>query len=330
MASEDGHGAPPGRGLPLLLKHEVVFFGGKGGVGKTTVAAAVALAAADRGVRTLLVSTDPAHSTGDVLATPLGNEPREIVPNLAALEIDPAAEVDRYIDGVKDRIAESIPPRLASEVERQIEIARVSPGAEESALFDRFTRILTDTGERYNMICFDTAPLGHTLRLLSLPELMGSWISGLIVQRRKVNTLGRMWRRVAGTGDQSARDEDPVIEALRERQTRFEVVRTIVTDPRRAAFVFVVTPEHLPVAETERGIKALDTYGIPVGAVIMNQLDPSRSSDRGVRERKYLDRVRASFAGHAVHEIPRVDEELYGIDALRSFVSLMPLSLLEG
>ena len=106
---------------------KVLFFGGKGGVGKTTLAASVAMVSAEGGARTLLVSTDPAHSTSDVLGFPLGNEPSEVLSNLWAVEIDPAQEVDRYIEQVKTRIADSTPPRLAAEVERQIDIARVTP-----------------------------------------------------------------------------------------------------------------------------------------------------------------------------------------------------------
>ena len=155
-----------------ILDREVVFFGGKGGVGKTTLAATMALEAAREGHRTLLVSTDPAHSTSDVLDTRLGGEAREVRPRLWALEIDPAEEADRYIDDVKARIADSTPPRLMAEVERQIDIARVTPGAEESALFDRFTRIAEEAGDTWDRLIFDTAPLGHTLRLLALPELM--------------------------------------------------------------------------------------------------------------------------------------------------------------
>ncbi len=179
-----------------LLQRRVLFFGGKGGVGKTTVASAFALISADRGDRTLLVSTDPAHSTSDILECGLSGEPQPVVENLWAMEIDPEQEVEDYIAGVKARIADSVPPRLAGEVERQIDIARVSPGAEESALFDRFTRILDEESRHYARIVFDTAPTGHTLRLLSLPETMTVWITGLISHRKKINILGRMWRNV--------------------------------------------------------------------------------------------------------------------------------------
>ena len=201
-----------------LLQRQVLFFGGKGGVGKTTMASAFALLSADGGARTLLVSTDPAHSTSDIFEQQLGNEPQTLVDNLWALEIDPEQEVDSYIAEVKARVADSAPPRLHREVERQIDIARISPGAEESALFDRFARILEENGDTYDRIVFDTAPTGHTLRLLSLPETMTAWITGLMAHRKKVNVLGRMWRNVAGAAAGSHADQsDPVLQALEER-----------------------------------------------------------------------------------------------------------------
>ena len=183
-----------------LLDRRVLFFGGKGGVGKTTVAAAFALRAARQAKRTLLVSTDPAHSTSDILEVQLDSEPTIVEENLWAMEIDPETETQAYIDDVKERISESIAPRLVKEVERQIDVARMSPGAEESAVFERFAKILCDEDYQFDRYVFDTAPTGHTIRLLSLPELMTVWISGLISQRRKVNVLGKMWRNVAGGG----------------------------------------------------------------------------------------------------------------------------------
>lgn len=246
-----------------LLARRLLFFGGKGGVGKTTLAAAFALVAADRRLRTLLVSTDPAHSTSDILGARLGPEPTAVVTALDAMEIDPAREADRYIAEVKARIAETTPPRLLAEVERQIDVARVSPGAEEAALFERFARVVDDAGGRYDRIVFDTAPLGHTLRLLALPEQMDAWMRGLIGRRRKLHALGRMWRRVAGAavGERALADagepDDPVLQALEDRQARFVRLRRALTDREQSAFVFVVIPERLPIAETERSVRVL-------------------------------------------------------------------------
>ncbi|MGD2134779.1 MAG: TRC40/GET3/ArsA family transport-energizing ATPase, partial [Gemmatimonadales bacterium] len=294
--------------LPTLRSRTVLFFGGKGGVGKTTLAAVFALKSADEGVRTLLVSTDPAHSTGDVLHTPLGPEPTDVVPNLTAVEIDPTLEADRYVAGVKRRIADVTPPRLVAEVERQIDIARVTPGAEEAALFERFTRLMDGLGSDYDRLVFDTAPLGQTLRLLSLPEQMSAWMSGLIGRRRQVNVVGRMWRTVAGAAAGDALSErDPVLATLEERRDRFIRARTILTDRRRAAFVFVTIAERLAVLETEKGVAALEKFAIPVGAVIVNRLVAdvaAVSPERRRGEARQLERIRERLGGYPIYLAP--------------------------
>ena len=313
-----------------LLDYRVLFFGGKGGVGKTTLAAAYAILSAERGDRTLLVSTDPAHSTGDVLDHPLGPAPREVLPKLDAMEIDPEEETERYIQAVKDRVREVTSPRLLKEVERQIDVARVSPGAEEAALFDRFAELMDRAGRDYDRVIFDTAPTGHTLRLLSLPELMSVWVEGLVSRRRKVNTLGRMWRNVAGAAAGSAGEErDPVVEVLERRLARFRRAREIVTDRTRTAFAFVLIPERLPIEETRKAVAVLDRNGIPVGAVVVNRvLPPAADGDfmerRREREAAYLAEIDGLFPGHPVFRVPMLETDVHGVDTLRRIIRSLP------
>lgn len=313
-----------------LLDHSVLFFGGKGGVGKTTLAAAYAILSAEQGTRTLLVSTDPAHSTGDVLEHRLGPEPREVIPRLSAMEIDPETETDRYIADVKARIREVASPRVLDEAERQVDVARVSPGAEEAALFDRFTELMELAGGEYDRVIFDTAPTGHTLRLLSLPELMSVWIEGLVSRRRKLNAVGRMWRNVAGAAAGSAgAQEDPVVEVLERRLARFRRAREIVTDSARAAFAFVLIPERLPILETHKAVAALDKYKVPVGAVIVNRVLPAEAEGaflarRRERERGYLVEIDRAFSGHALFRIPMMETDVHGIPALRRIIAALP------
>ena len=292
-------------------------------MGKTTIASAFALLSADGRRRTLLVSTDPAHSTSDILERRLTGEPQRVVDNLWAMEIDPEHEVDTYIADVKARVADSVPPRLAGEVERQIDIARISPGAEESALFDRFTRILEHEARDYDRVVFDTAPTGHTLRLLSLPETMTAWITGLISHRKKVNILGRMWRNVAGAGAGSHDDtDDPVLRILNERKHRFEEARKLVTDAERASFAFVVIPERLPILETGKAVRALDKYRIPVGGVFVNRVLPDHAEGEFLRRRReretgYLDEIAATFTTHPIQHVPLMEADVVGVKALR-------------
>ncbi|MDX1579297.1 MAG: TRC40/GET3/ArsA family transport-energizing ATPase [Gemmatimonadota bacterium] len=310
----------------LIPDRRVRFFGGKGGVGKTTMAAVAALDSAAGGKRTLLVSTDPAHSTADVLQTELSDRPRPVVADCWAMEIDPEREADRYVERVRDRVEAVAPPRLLSEVYRQIDIARVSPGAAEAALFDRFTRILEEEGREYDRLVFDTAPTGQTLRLLSLPELMTTWMSGLIKRRKKVGALAKMWENVAGSEASGTEREDPLLSALEERQRRFRRAREILTDPERTTFVFVVTPERLPIWETEKSVKALAKHDVPVGAIIINQVLPAPGPDRAEdgflaarreREAGYLARISKNLGDWPLLRVDLQDSDPVGVDALR-------------
>ena len=323
-ATPSGASPGPGRAPLPFPDRPVLFFGGKGGVGKTTMAAVAALDMASRGRRTLLVSTDPAHSTGDVLQAKLGGRPRRVAEGCWAMEVDPEREADRYIEAVKSRVESAAPPRLLGEVYRQIDIARVSPGAVESALFDRFTQILEDEGEAYDRIVFDTAPTGQTLRLLSLPELMTTWIGGLIKRRRKVGALSRMWKNVAGS-EAADLDNDPLLRALEERRDRFQEARRVLTDPRRTAFVFVVIPERLPIWETEKAVEALSKHDVPVGAIVVNLVLPERGAGaaedpflaaRRERQAAYLARISQTLGDWPVLRVALQDADPVGVDAL--------------
>jgi len=313
--------------LQEAMSRPVLFFGGKGGVGKTTLATARALESAARGTTTLLVSTDPAHSTSDALEVSLGPEPREVASDLWAVELDPVTETERYMAEVRERIADAVPPRLATEVERQLDVARASPGSEEAALFDRFARIIAE--RQYGRIVFDTAPSGQTLRLLSLPELMTTWIGSLISQRKKVTALGQMWRNVAGAAAGSEpRGTDVVLEALGERRDRFSAARKLLCDPARTAFVFVTVAERLPVLETHRIVTALSRHGIPVGGVIVNQILPETATDeflvrRKAREAEHLADMEIRFGDWPLGYLPLLDHDPVGADQLQSLLGLL-------
>jgi len=304
-------------------------------VGKTTMAAVAALDAAERGHKTLLVSTDPAHSTGDVLAAKLGDQPQLVEDNCWAMEIDPEHEADRYIDGVKERVASAAPPRLLSEVYRQVDIARVAPGAVEAALFDRFTRILENEAEEYDRIVFDTAPTGQTLRLLSLPELMTAWMSGLIKRRKKVKSMAKMWQNVAGSEAIEVNEIDPLLSALEDRRGRFHRARLILTDPRKTAFIFVVIPERLPIWETEKAMTALSKHEVPLGGVIVNQVLPSPTNGsvedpfltkRRAREAIHLARISKHLGHWPIHCVTLQDSDPVGVEELRKInVQLTPM-----
>lgn len=318
--------------LTDLIARRVLFFGGKGGVGKSTMATAAALHSAEQGFKTLLVSTDPAHSTSDVLNIDPASVPTAVVDKLDLLEIDPAREVDDYIETVRGNIKKSTPPRLIDEVNRQLDGARLSPGAEESALFDRITRILEAKTSAYHRLIFDTAPTGHTIRLLSLPETMTAWIAGLIHNRKKVNAVAKMWRNATGGSKSAGTDSsDPVLEALEERKERFQRAREVLTDAEQTCFVFTVIPERLPILETERAVVALDKYNIPIGGIIINRVLPDVSDDGFLAERRrregpYLDEIRSKLGTHRMETVPLLSGDIIGLDRLRQVIGFLSVA----
>lgn len=309
-----------------LLRRRLLFFGGKGGVGKTTCASAFAIWAAAQGRRTLIVSTDPAHSTADAFAIPIGPEEREIMPNLWGLEIDPELEANRYIDQVKQNLKQVVTPTFFGEIERQVDIAQVSPGAEEAALFDRLVTIIDEAQQRYDLVIFDTAPTGHTLRLLSLPELMSAWIDGMIKRREKVHTLNQMWK--TGDGPPEDASEDPVYRILAERRRKFAVARRVLLEPASTGFVFVMIPEKLPILETEKAVQVLERYKIPISGLVVNRVLPEAPEGAFLQRRKeqeleYLAEIQRKFGRYERSYVPMLDHDVRGVETLRRIASFL-------
>jgi arsenite-transporting ATPase len=297
--------------MPLqgLLDREVLFFGGKGGVGKTTCAAAMALAASRAGRKVLLVSTDPAHSTSDIFERPIGADPTELLPNLWGLEIDAATESARYVLEVKDRVRALFGHSILKEAYKQIDLAASMPGAEEVALFDRMGGLIRGEDPRFNLIIFDTAPTGHTLRLVKMPELMDAWIRALTRSRR------------AMLGVEGDDKEDPILVSLKDRYERLQGLRARLMSGRTSAFVLVLIPERLPIEETARALTQLDDTGIKVGGLVVNRVLPRETSDAFLQQRRaqeqiYLDEIARRFADRPRVYLPQFPRDVYGLASL--------------
>lgn len=259
----------------MLLSSPVVLLGGKGGVGKTTLATAYAGLLARRGERTLLVSTDPAHNTSDLLDAPIGPEPVPVPPHgdLEAVELDPEREAERYVERIRREAERVVSREVLPAVERHLALALHAPGTVEAALLDRLIDVLGWCPERYDRIVVDTAPTGHTLRLLALPTVLGPWLDSLVHQRKRVADADRMIRSISRNDAPAPDDVADRVAARRDSLRRAK--ERLIAD---AIFHLVCVPERLPVAETLRTEAALRLAGMSLGAILVNRLVP-RSDD---------------------------------------------------
>src|SRR5689334_23988068 len=302
--------------MRALIDKQVLFFGGKGGVGKTTSASAMALAASKTGKRVLLVSTDPAHSTSDIFERPIGPEPVPLLPNLHALEIDGDFEAKRYVKDVKERIKGLFGHNIQKEANKQIDLAASMPGAEEMALFDRIGGLVRGEDDRFDLIVFDTAPTGHTLRLIRMPELMEAWIRALSRSRK------------AMLGIEQDDTTDPVMLQLTERLEHLREFRARLLSPRVCSFVLVLVAERLPIEETSRAIEQLDEAGVTIGGLVVNRVLPETSPDpflraRHEQEQIYLDEIDRRFKSRARVRVPQLPSDVHGVPTLERLAELL-------
>lgn len=304
-----------------LLRKRILFFGGKGGVGKTTCASAMALAAAKEGKRVLLVSTDPAHSTSDIFEKPFDRDEREVYPGLTGIELDASLEARRYVDKAKAEIARMFSHAVAKEAERQIELASAMPGVEEVALFDRMSDLIIDRFDAYDLLVFDTAPTGHTLRLLRMPELVSSWIAALSRRRRALLSLNQDIDRVRRTPEAIDPEEDPILRTLDQRREKLEQVSARLMQHNFTGFVLVVVPERLPIEETARAAEILRESNVNVCGVVVNRVLPDDLEGgfyqaRWKQEQVYVDEIKRRFSAYPLTWIPQFETDVYGLESL--------------
>ena len=290
-------------------------------MGKTTCASAMAMAAAKQGKRVLLVSTDPAHSTSDIFERPFSKEETEIYPGLVGIEVDADYEARRYIDTVKEQIARLFSPSILKEAQRQIELVSTMPGVEEVALFDRMGELMVTRIDVYDLVIFDTAPTGHTMRLLRMPELMSSWIEALSRRRRNLISFGQNIDRVGS-------DPDPILTTLERRKEKLEQVRARLMQHNFTGFVLVLVPERLPIEESARAAETLQDANVNVCGILVNRVLPENLQGefyqaRRQQEQKYRDEIQRRFAKYPVEWILQFETDVYGLKNLERLSEML-------
>ncbi|MGA2675907.1 MAG: TRC40/GET3/ArsA family transport-energizing ATPase [Methanobacterium sp.] len=305
-------------------KTTFVFIGGKGGVGKTTVSAATALWFARQGKKTLVISTDPAHSLSDSYEKNIGYNPTPIAENLEALEIDPEIAMQEYQAKMKEQ--QSLTPGAdMGMMQEQMDMASMSPGIDEAAAFDKFLQYMTT--DEYDIVLFDTAPTGHTLRLLSFPEMMDSWVGKMITVRRQIGGMAKAFKNIMPfMGDEE--EEDKALEDMEETKKRIREARGIMADPDRTTFKTVIIPEEMSIYESERAMEALHKYNMNTDGIIVNQIQPEEADCEFCRARrniqeKRLKTIQRKFGDQVIAEIPLMNHEVKGLDELKEIGEIL-------
>jgi arsenite-transporting ATPase len=295
----------------------VILYTGKGGVGKTSVAAATALRAAHLGYRSLVMSTDAAHSLGDSFDMPLGGEPAPIVDNLWGQELDVFREIDRHWGTLQDWLKVLMAWRGLDEVVAE-EMA-VLPGMEELAGLLHLINYY-DQGE-YDVIVVDCAPTGETLRLLSFPDVARWWMHRIFPIERVAARIARpVLRRVTDL----PLPDDEVFSAVKELFAKLEDMRGILTDPATSSVRLVLNPEKMVIKEAQRTFTYLNLYGYATDLVVCNRVIPEAVSDSYFQawketQERYYQQVEEAFAPLPILKAPLMEQEVMGLAMLERF-----------
>ena len=287
----------------------LLLFGGKGGVGKTTTSTSTAVGLADAGLKVLLVSSDPAHSTSDSLGVQLNSSPMEVegVPGLWGLELDPEARISDHIP----KLTESLGPLMGGESLDMNASEMVLPGLDEAMAFDELLKHLENPD--WDVIVFDTAPTGHTLRFLALPEIIEKWADKIIKMHRVTGGIRAMMF--------GAKDGEKMKNELDKFRRRVLHVRRILCNPDVTRFTLVTIPEKMGVNETVRAHQALAEFNLPVSGCVINRMTPDLDHEfiqtRRINEKSNIELLNSQLPDLHLHEVELKDTDIHGLESLR-------------
>lgn len=304
-----------------------VFFGGKGGVGKTVMAGAAALWFAQQGLKTLLASTNPVHSLTGLLDQNVFGRPTPVtgVPNFIAYEIDTKDTIEKSKREIKEKIEWFLKfADIKTKADEFVESATMNPAFEESAMFENMIDLMFE--DNYRVYVFDTAPTANARRLLGMSSVYSMWVNKMVQSREEAKSLREL---LSYSGKKEKKD--PLMDYLLNFRERMAHAKTLLTDAGKTAFFFITLPEALPIAVIKRFINWFHEFGIPVGGVIVNMLIDSASLsndapefvvNRVAMQKDYMDEIWNSFPD-VRSVLPLWETEVRGTAMLKRVVEVL-------
>lgn len=299
-----------------------IFFGGKGGVGKTVMAGAAALWLAQQGKHTLLASTNPVHSLTSLLDQDVfgRHTPVEGVPNLYAYEIDTRETIEKSKREIREKIEWFLKfADIKTKADEFVESATMNPAFEESAMFENMIDLMFQ--DEYEAYVFDTAPTANARRLLGMSSVYALWVNKMLKSREEARSLRELL-----SYSKKKEEKDPLMEYLVNFRERMQHAKELLTDAEKTAFFFVTLPEALPIAVINRFINWFNEFGIPVGGVVVNMLidetslgadTPEFVRNRVAMQKEYMDQIWQQFDGNVRALVPLFEREVRGVEMLR-------------
>lgn len=299
----------------------ILLYTGKGGVGKTSIAAATACKIAETGKRVLIMSTDQAHSLGDSFDRKLGNEPLEIAEHLYAMEIDAVAESEHAWGNIKDYLKKLLTSRSGESIEA--EELLVFPGFEE--LFSLFKILDIYKGGNYDVLIVDCAPTGETISLLKFPEMFGDLLGKIMpIKRKAIKVAGPLVEKTT----KIPMPKETLFDEAEVLCSKIEQLQDLMSDKEIVSLRIVTTPEKIVVKEAKRNFAYLHMYDYNVDAIIVNKVYP-KSSLAGYfnqwieNQQKSLEDIRQSFFGIPVFEMEFLKHELRTVERLKKAADMV-------
>jgi arsenite-transporting ATPase len=293
-----------------------IFFGGKGGVGKTVMAGAAALWFARQGKKTLLASTNPVHSLSNLLSQDVFGRPVLICDekNCYAFEIDTRESIERSKKEIREKISWFLKfADITIKAEEFVESATMNPAFEESAMFENMLDLMFK--DEYEVYVFDTAPTANARRLLGMSKVYSLWVEKMMKSREEARALRK------ALSFSKKEEKDPLMDYLLQFKDRMAHARVLLTNPELTAFFFVTLPESLPIAVITRFIQWFHDFGIPVGGVIVNGLidkqtvkddSPEFVRNRVKMQEEHMEEIWQKFGDGVRSIIPLFETEIQG------------------